>query len=105
MNAAGPEVVGEIRHAIEPRTTRPSVYIVRMPRVNVYLPDDLATEVKEAGLNVSAVLQEALRRKLASVATDRWLEAVRSRPASTVTHEQALAALDAARDEAPTWHG
>ena len=32
---------------------------LRMARVNVYLPDDLADEVRLSGLNVSAVGHEA----------------------------------------------
>ena len=30
------------------------------PKINVYLPDDLAAEVKAAGIPVSAVCQQAL---------------------------------------------
>jgi post-segregation antitoxin (ccd killing protein) len=75
-------------------------------RLNVYLPDDLAAEAKKAGLNLSAVTQEAVRRSLASRSTDAWLAALTT-PASAerVPHDRALAALDAARDEASTRHG
>ena len=75
-------------------------------RLNVYLPDDLAVEAKKAGLNLSAVTQEAVRRALAERSTDAWL-AVLAAPASpqAVPHDRALEALDAARDEAPTRHG
>jgi post-segregation antitoxin (ccd killing protein) len=75
-------------------------------RVNVYLPDDLAAEAKKAGLNLSAVTQEAVRRHLASRSTDAWLETLpEGDPADRVTHDQAIEALDAAREEAPTRHG
>ena len=75
-------------------------------RLNVYLPDDLAAQAKEAGLNLSAVTQEAVRQTLAARSTDAWLSlALQSVSTSTVTHERALAALDEARDEAPTRHG
>ncbi len=73
-------------------------------RLNVYLPDDLAAEAKKAGLNLSAVTQEAVRRSLALRSTDAWLETLAS-PTARVSHDRALAALDAARDEAPTRHG
>lgn len=75
-------------------------------RLNVYLPDELAAEAKKAGLNLSAVTQEAVRRALAEHSTDAWLARV-AITASThrVPHERALDALDAARDEAPTRHG
>jgi len=36
-----------------------------MPRVNVYLPDDLHNEVKAARIEVSAVCQSALREAVA----------------------------------------
>lgn len=77
-----------------------------MARVNVYLPDDLAAEAKQAGLNLSAVTQEAIRRSLASRSTDSWLERLRWGAASErVPHARAIEALDAARDEPPTRHG
>ena len=71
-----------------------------MGRVNVYLPDDLAEEARAAGLNVSNITQEALRRELAGRRTTAWLTRVRQLPASDVTHDDALDALDGARDEA-----
>lgn len=75
-------------------------------RLNVYLPDDLAEEAKKAGLNLSAVTQEAVRRSLASRSTDAWLAALRApTPSGRVPHDRALEALDAARDEARTRHG
>lgn len=70
-----------------------------MARVNVYLPDDLANEAREAGLNVSSVLQDALRRELAGRQTSAWLEQVAMLPATGVDHDEALAALDAVRAE------
>jgi post-segregation antitoxin (ccd killing protein) len=77
-----------------------------MARVNVYLPDELAAQAKQAGLNLSAVTQEAVRRVLDERSTDAWLATVPvASPRLRVTHTRALAALDAARDEAPTHHG
>ena len=72
---------------------------MRMARVNVYLPDDLAARVKEADLNVSALAQKALEQALAARSTNAWLERVRRLPPSGVTHEQVIEALDAAREE------
>lgn len=75
-------------------------------RLNVYLPDELAAEAKEAGLNLSAVTQEAVRRSLAQRSTDSWLAAVPTSSAGArVSHDRGLEALDAAREEAPTHHG
>ncbi len=75
-------------------------------RLNVYLPDELAAAAKNAGLNLSAVTQEAVRRTLAESSTDTWLATVTT-TASTdrVPHDRALDALDAAREEPPTRHG
>jgi post-segregation antitoxin (ccd killing protein) len=75
-----------------------------MPRVNIYLPDDLAAAVRAAGLNLSSLTQEAIRRHLAGRTTDTWLATLDSTPAH-VSHDDALAALDAARDEPATRHG
>ena len=76
------------------------VYPMRMARVNVYLPDDLAKEAKEAGLNISGITQEALRAAIAGRRLAAWLEEVRRLPPTGVTHEEVIAALDEARREA-----
>lgn len=81
------------------RVVAPCVYPMRMARVNVYLPDDLAERVRAAGLNVSGITQDALRTELARLDTTVWLDAVAALPAAGISHEEALAALDAARDE------
>jgi post-segregation antitoxin (ccd killing protein) len=72
---------------------------MRIARVNVYLPDDLADRARAAGLNVSGITQEAVRRALASGETDRWLERLENLPAFAVAHERVIDALDAAREE------
>jgi post-segregation antitoxin (ccd killing protein) len=76
-----------------------SVYAMRMARVNVYLPDDLAAAARDAGLNVSGITQEALTAALAQRATDRWLDDVAQLRPTSVTHAQVLGAVAAARDE------
>lgn len=75
------------------------MYPMRMGRVNVYLPDDLADEVRRSGLNVSAVAQEALRAALAARRLSDWLDDVLRLPPTGITHEEALTALTAARAE------
>jgi post-segregation antitoxin (ccd killing protein) len=72
---------------------------MRMARVNVYLPDDLADQARAAELNVSAITQEALRAELARHETDRWLERVRELPRHDIDHADVIEALDAAREE------
>ena len=74
-------------------------------RVNVYLPDQLAADAKRAGLNLSAVTQEAVRSALAARSTDIWLDSLVASHAQRVSHDRALAVLDAAREEPPTRHG
>ncbi|MGL5818970.1 MAG: type II toxin-antitoxin system CcdA family antitoxin [Phycicoccus sp.] len=79
-----------------------------MARLNIYLPDELAAQARQAGLNVSALSQEAVRRSVAALSTDTWLAATaKALPASShrVSHDHAVEALDAIRDEAPTRHG
>ena len=76
-----------------------------MPRVNVYLPEDLADRAKRADLNVSALAQDAIRRALSANETNAWLAGLPGESASAASHESALEALDAERDEAVSRHG
>ncbi len=72
---------------------------MRMARVNVYLPDELAAEAKRAQLNVSAITQEAIRATLAASATDDWLAGLNSLDPTGIDHETAGRAVTAAKDE------
>lgn len=76
-----------------------SVYIMRMARVNVYLPDDLAAEVKRAELNVSRITQQAVRAELRATDVSRWLDRVRTLPSTGASHARAIEALRSARDD------
>lgn len=78
------------------------VYYMCMARVNVYLPDDLVEEVRAAGLNVSNVSQQALRRELAGRRSTDWLDRLETLPRLAVSHEDALNAVEAARSELGT---
>lgn len=69
-----------------------------MGRINVYVPDELAAAAREAGLNVSALTQQAISEALAAAATDTWLAGLGSGEAE-VSQAQVLAALEAAREE------
>ncbi|MGQ4513417.1 Clp protease N-terminal domain-containing protein [Streptomyces sp. DW26H14] len=51
-----------------------------MPKINVYLPDDLAAAVKAADLPVSAICQKALREAVALVSTTRKAAVALSNP-------------------------
>lgn len=71
-----------------------------MARVNVYVPDELAGEARAAGLNVSAITQEALRDRLAGGRTTEWLARTRHGRTAEISHTDVMAALDQLRDEA-----
>jgi post-segregation antitoxin (ccd killing protein) len=70
---------------------------MRIPRINVYLPDELASAAKEQGLNVSALTQEAITEQLGVRATGRWLTGLQAPTGHSATHDDVIAALDAVR--------
>ncbi len=70
-----------------------------MARVNVYLPDDLAAEAKQAGLNVSSLTQEALRGALAASQLDDWLDRVTRSRSLGIDRHAVAAAVAGAKDE------
>jgi ATP-dependent Clp protease ATP-binding subunit ClpA len=76
-----------------------------MPKVNVYLPDDLAEAVKDAGVPVSAVCQRALERAvrrvtaIREIGTGTPLDGVPDSPTVSFTSRSA-AVLQTARDNA-----
>jgi ATP-dependent Clp protease ATP-binding subunit ClpA len=70
-----------------------------MPKINVYLPDDLADAVKDAGIPVSAVCQRALEQAVRRVTAVREIAAGTAGgvPAGTVPFTaRALAVMQAA---------
>ena len=72
---------------------------MRMARVNVYLPNELADQAKDAGLNVSNLTQEAVRSALSAKRTGDWLDEVAALSPTGLGHEDVLAALQEAKDE------
>jgi post-segregation antitoxin (ccd killing protein) len=72
---------------------------MRMARVNVYLPDELAREARAAGLNISQVTQTALSSTLEHSETDRWLDRLERMPRSAIAHRSVIEAIDEARAE------
>ena len=73
---------------------------MRMARLNVYVPDELASRVREAEINVSAVTSAALEEELGGRAIERLAGRAEEAPAppGSVMIE-VVAALDDARDE------
>lgn len=70
-----------------------------MARLNVYVPDELAARSREAGLNVSALTQQAIAAALAAGQTDAWLASLGRGATAPVTTGDVLAALDDVRDD------
>lgn len=64
--------------------------------------DEPAEQARAAGLNLSAVTQAAVRRHLAARSTNAWLASRPAAGATAITHDQALAALDARVQNLPT---
>ena len=72
---------------------------MRMARLNVYVPDELAERARDAELNVSALTQSAIRRALIARDLDNWLDDLDHLERTSARHTDTLAALDAARGE------
>jgi post-segregation antitoxin (ccd killing protein) len=70
-----------------------------MPKVSVYLPDDLYRHARESGIKLSAVTQAALRTELAREPNARWIEAVRRRQARVDREIDTASVLAEVRDE------
>jgi post-segregation antitoxin (ccd killing protein) len=75
------------------------VYSMRMSRVNVYLPDDLADEARRAGLNISGLTQDAIRSSLAMRDLARWQQRVAELDSPGVSHSKVIDAVKSAKDE------
>jgi post-segregation antitoxin (ccd killing protein) len=81
------------------------VYSVWIPRINIYLPDELAGAAKKWGFNLSALAQEAIRGQLGIYTAGSWLGTLRFSSTRQVSHDVVMAALDAVREAAPEPHG
>lgn len=72
---------------------------MRMSRVNVYIPDDLAAEAKRAGLNISSLTQDAIRSWLARQDLALWQQRVAELDSLGVSHSKVIEAVNSAKDE------
>jgi post-segregation antitoxin (ccd killing protein) len=72
---------------------------------NVDPPDEPAAGAPSAGRNVSSVTPDALRRAPAGRRASEWLRSLDDLPATSVSYEDAMAALNDARDETGTSGG
>ena len=75
------------------------MYTMRMARVNVYLPDDLAAAARAADLNISNLTQDAIRQELQQVNIQDWIRAVSRLATPRVAHSAVISAVDDARAE------
>ena len=72
---------------------------MRMARVNVYLPDELADAARAADLNISSLTQDGIRRELQQAGIADWVQAVLGLGSPRVNHAAVQKAVAAARDE------
>lgn len=74
-------------------------YTGGMPKVSVYLPDELYRAARDEGLAISTLAQRAIEDALRTERTNRWIAQVRSRPLRVTTDLDTHGALDAVREE------
>lgn len=70
-----------------------------MPKVSVYLPDDLYRRVQDSGLSLSAVTQQALHRALAQRRNHDWIARRRDEEPLVAGDVDVGEVLEAVRDE------
>lgn len=70
-----------------------------MPKVSVYLSDDLYREVRERGLPLSVLAQEAVEQAIRTASVDEWIERMRPLPRQTTQPIDTPALIEAVRDE------
>ncbi|HYF45251.1 MAG TPA: type II toxin-antitoxin system CcdA family antitoxin [Acidimicrobiales bacterium] len=69
-----------------------------MPKVSVYLPDELYRAARERDLSISTLAQEAIRDALAKGANTAWIERMRQRPVRDLDLDVSVL-MDDVRDE------
>lgn len=70
-----------------------------MPKVSIYLPDDLYQEARAHELSLSALTQQAIENALTTTRTTEWVNRVRSRPPRHIRAVDSAALVAAARDD------
>jgi len=70
-----------------------------VPKISVYLPDDLYQRAREQGLKLSALTQRAIERELDRDPNREWLRQVRIRSPRTEKVIDTAALVDDVRDE------
>ncbi len=70
-----------------------------MPKVSVYLPDELYRRAREHGLALSALAQEAVEEALSAQDNDGWIAAAADRPSRLTARVATEELTDAVRDD------
>lgn len=70
-----------------------------MPKVSVYLPDELYRKARERDLPLSALAQEAIEQALRRASLHDWITRERSRPRRTTRVIDTSVLLEQVRDE------
>jgi post-segregation antitoxin (ccd killing protein) len=70
-----------------------------MPKVSVYIPDDLYDAARKHGISISTVSQKALKQELRQHANTDWVERVRNRPPRVHARIDTSELLGDVRDE------
>lgn len=70
-----------------------------MPKVSVYLPDDLAAEVRRRGLPLSSLAQAAVHDAIQAQDKVEWVARMRDRRRGTRPDVDVSAVMAAVRDE------
>lgn len=70
-----------------------------MPKVSIYLPDELYRQARAHDLPLSALAQEAIRAALRRRRNVDWIEQVQERPRRVDRRIDSAALLDEVRDE------
>lgn len=70
-----------------------------MPKVSVYLPDELYEAARARGLSLSRLTQQALHAAIEQAPNAAWLEQVRTRPPRCESEIDTSQLLQQAREE------
>lgn len=70
-----------------------------MPKVSVYLPDELYRAARAEGLSISALAQRSIEHELRATRVNRWVERVRNRPRRVTASLDTAATIAAVREE------
>lgn len=70
-----------------------------MPKISVYLPDELYRKARERDLPLSALAQGAIEQALRRASLDEWIAHERSRPRRTTQAVDTSRLMDEVRDE------